>query len=142
MFQMASALRPGNIENIKQVAKSLHLLGKHGVAIEVYQEAMGVAGRTWDILNNIGLCYMNMHDYANAESFFRESVAETPQDAVYLNLGKVLTLQQKFQEAGEVYEQALLTSPQVTLVIQRTQLSLSAYPCALPARDRRGLVFV
>jgi len=112
MFQMAAALNAGDAENIKQVAKSLHLLGKHAAAVEVYQEAMAVTGRDWDVLNNIGLCYMNMRDYDTAESFFRQSLAETPQDVVYLNLGKVLTLQQKFKDAEEVYEQAIQNSPQ------------------------------
>ena len=112
MFQMAAALNPGSVENIKQVAKSLHLLGKHQAAIEVYQEAMTAVGRDWDSLNNIGLCHMNLHDYEAAEGFFRQSLAATPQDSVYMNLGKVLTLQQKLDEAGAVYEEALKGSPQ------------------------------
>ena len=43
LFQAATALNPSNPENLKQVGRSLYLLGKHKAAIEVYEEAQGLS---------------------------------------------------------------------------------------------------
>ncbi|OWK09931.1 BBS4, partial [Cervus elaphus hippelaphus] len=39
LFQMCAVLSPQCADNLKQVARSLFLLGKHKAAIEVYNEA-------------------------------------------------------------------------------------------------------
>jgi Bardet-Biedl syndrome 4 protein len=39
LFQAATCLNPHNIANLKQVGRSLYLLGKHKAAIDVYDEA-------------------------------------------------------------------------------------------------------
>ena len=38
LFQAATVINPTNMANLKQVARSLYLLGKHSVAISVYDE--------------------------------------------------------------------------------------------------------
>ena len=37
-FQAATSLSPHNVLNLKQVARSLYLLGKHRAAVDVYEE--------------------------------------------------------------------------------------------------------
>ena len=36
LFQAATALNPHNVDNLKQVGRSLYLLGKHKAAVDVY----------------------------------------------------------------------------------------------------------
>lgn len=38
LFQSCSALNPANVMNLKQVARSLFLLGRHKAAIDVFNE--------------------------------------------------------------------------------------------------------
>ena len=39
LFQAATCLNPQNVCNLKQVGRSLYLLGKHKAALDVYAEA-------------------------------------------------------------------------------------------------------
>lgn len=39
LFQAATCLNPRNVCNLKQVGRSLYLLGRHKAAIDVYDEA-------------------------------------------------------------------------------------------------------
>ena len=59
LFQAATCLNPTNIANLKQVARSLYLLGKHKAAIEVYEEAEKTvdtgAKKDWEDQHNKGL---------------------------------------------------------------------------------------
>ena len=43
LFQAATALNPHSVDNLKQVARSLYLLGKHKAASDVYDEAAKIA---------------------------------------------------------------------------------------------------
>lgn len=60
LFQAATCFNPQNLENVKQVGRSLYLLGKHEAAIDVYLEAQNVidASETlkedWAIEHNLG----------------------------------------------------------------------------------------
>ncbi|RLO08563.1 hypothetical protein DYB28_005572, partial [Aphanomyces astaci] len=50
LFQAATCLNPDNKDNLKQVGRSLYLLGKHKAAIEVYEETKKLAGpEDWEI---------------------------------------------------------------------------------------------
>ncbi|XP_030312594.1 Bardet-Biedl syndrome 4 protein-like, partial [Calypte anna] len=47
LFQTCSILNPRSADNLKQVARSLFLLGKHKAAIEVYNEAAKLDEKDW-----------------------------------------------------------------------------------------------
>uniref|UniRef100_A0A8B9SKJ3 BBS4 protein n=2 Tax=Anatinae TaxID=2068716 RepID=A0A8B9SKJ3_ANAPL len=49
LFQTCSILNPRSADNLKQVARSLFLLGKHKAAIEVYNEAAKLDEKDWEI---------------------------------------------------------------------------------------------
>jgi Bardet-Biedl syndrome 4 protein len=74
-LQAATCLSPHNVQNLKQVGRSLYLLGKHRQAIEVrlalegpcrfllscsaapcqvYEEALRIAPHDWEIWHNKG----------------------------------------------------------------------------------------
>ena len=58
LFQAATVINPTNMANLKQVARSLYLLGKHQVAISVYDQTEKDSGKSndWEIWHNKGLC--------------------------------------------------------------------------------------
>ena len=58
LFQAVTCLNPHNVANLKQVGRSLYLLGNHKAAIQVFEEAEGVSPEDWEICHNKGLCYM------------------------------------------------------------------------------------
>uniref|UniRef100_A0A2I3GXY7 Uncharacterized protein n=1 Tax=Nomascus leucogenys TaxID=61853 RepID=A0A2I3GXY7_NOMLE len=48
LFQTCAVLSPQSADNLKQVARSLFLLGKHKAAIEVYNEAAKLNQKDWN----------------------------------------------------------------------------------------------
>ena len=64
MFQICNILNPNSPVHIKQMARSLFLLGRHRLAIEAYKQAQvrsdttGEGSNDWEIYHNLGVCYM------------------------------------------------------------------------------------
>ncbi|OQR89056.1 sporangia induced Bardet-Biedl syndrome 4 protein, partial [Thraustotheca clavata] len=113
LFQAATCLNPENRDNLKQVGRSLYLLGKHKAAIEVYEETIKLPGlEDWEIHHNIGLCYMYLKDYDHAIESFQHANNIHRHDTTYLQLGKVHTLRDDFKAAINVYLEALEFSPE------------------------------
>ncbi|KAM7151273.1 BBSome complex member BBS4 isoform 2-T2 [Macrochelys suwanniensis] len=96
LFQTCSILNPQSADNLKQVARSLFLLGKHKAAIEVYNEAAKLNQKDWakDQLNDA--LQLNRHDLT------------------YMMLGKIHLLQGETDKAIEVYKKAVEFSPENT----------------------------
>ena len=112
LFQAATCLNPYNVSNLKQVGRSLYLLGKHSAAIDVYNEASHLAEDDWEIWHNKGLCSMYLKEYDRAIDHFRRANDIQRHDVTFIHLGKVMTLQEKYKEAIEVYLEALEFSPE------------------------------
>ncbi|KAJ1639627.1 hypothetical protein T492DRAFT_899299 [Pavlovales sp. CCMP2436] len=111
LFQAATCLNPNNINNLKQVGRSLYLLGKHKAALDVYKEAMRLNEEDWEVWHNQGLCQMYLKQYEKAIDCFKQANSIQQHDATYMQLGKVYTLQEDFRTAIEVYLEALDFSP-------------------------------
>eukprot|EP00736_Rhodelphis_marinus_P012995 Rmarinus@m.5854 len=112
LFQAATTLNPTNVDNIKQVGRSLYLLGRHKNAIEVYDEAQKISPEDWEILHNKGLCYMYLKQFDKAVKEFRRANSIQRHDTTFMQLGKVYTLQENYKQAIEVYLEALEFSPE------------------------------
>uniref|UniRef100_A0A8C0J8W7 Bardet-Biedl syndrome 4 n=1 Tax=Chelonoidis abingdonii TaxID=106734 RepID=A0A8C0J8W7_CHEAB len=56
LFQTCSILNPQSADNLKQVARSLFLLGKHKAAIEVYNEAAKLNQKDWVSTEPFPIC--------------------------------------------------------------------------------------
>jgi len=112
LFQAATCLNPHNICNLKQVGRSLYLLGKHKAALDVYEEAQRIGIDDWEIWHNKGLCNMYLKLYEPAADCFKRANAIQRHDATYMQLGKVYTLQEEYKTAIEVYLEALEFSPE------------------------------
>ncbi|KDO24220.1 hypothetical protein SPRG_09854 [Saprolegnia parasitica CBS 223.65] len=113
LFQAATCLNPENKDNLKQVGRSLYLLGKHKAAIEVYEETQKLPGlEDWEVSHNIGLCYMYLKDFDHAIEAFQHANNVHRHDTTFLQLGKVHTLRDDFKAAINVYLEALEFSPE------------------------------
>jgi len=112
LFQAATCLNPHNICNLKQVGRSLYLLGRHKAAIDVYDEAQRIGIDDWEIWHNKGLCNLYLKQYEEAAEALKRANAIQRHDATYMQLGKVYTLQEDYRTAIEVYLEALEFSPE------------------------------
>jgi Bardet-Biedl syndrome 4 protein len=113
LFQAATALNPHNVANLKQVGRSLYLLGRHRAAIDVYDEAQNAVGADdWEIWHNKGLCYMYLKQFDESVECFKAANDIQRHDTTYAQMGKVYALQEKYNEAVDVYLEALEFSPE------------------------------
>lgn len=112
LFQQATGLNPHNIANLKQVGRSLYLLGKHKAALDVYEEASKIGSPDWEIMHNKGMCYMYLKQYERAIESFRTAIDIQPHDSTYVQLGKVYTQMDDYPQAINVYMEALEHSPE------------------------------
>jgi tetratricopeptide (TPR) repeat protein len=88
-------LTPHDIRNIKEVGKVCHslcifaariivfqcyyLLGKHRLAIDVYNQAQKMGFDDWELCHSKGLCYFQLGDMAEAlKSFKRANILQVP----------------------------------------------------------------
>ena len=53
-FQQCVVINQQNPLNLKQVARSLFLLGRHKAALQVYEEALKMCPNDWEIFHNQG----------------------------------------------------------------------------------------
>ncbi|KAM6979533.1 BBSome complex member BBS4 [Aplochiton taeniatus] len=114
LFQSCGILNPTNPDNLKQVARSLFLLGKHKAAIEVYHEAGKLNEKDWEIHHNLGLCYSFIKDFKNAEEQLNRALQLNKHDRTFITLGKVHLLAGDTDKAIEVYKSAVEFSPENT----------------------------
>ena len=114
LFQAATMISPHNVANLKQVGKALHLLGKHRAAIEIYDEARkyDADGADWELLYNRGLCFIHLKNIESAEDSFRRANAIQKHNGTFMQLGKLYTFQERFENALEVYLEALEFTPE------------------------------
>jgi len=112
LFQAATCINPHNVANLKQVGRSLFLLGRHKSAIEVYAEAKKINSEDWEIWHNEALCYTYLKQYEKAIDAFQNANSIQRHDSTFMQLGKVYTLQENYQEAIEIYQEALEFSPE------------------------------
>lgn len=110
-FQQATRMEPHSAANLKQVARSLYLLGKHKPAIDVYGEAKKISPEDWEIWHNEALCCVYLKQYDRAADALRNANSIQRHDSTFMQLGKVYTLQEDYQAAIDVYQEALEFSP-------------------------------
>ncbi|XP_046842582.1 Bardet-Biedl syndrome 4 protein-like [Xenia sp. Carnegie-2017] len=112
LFQRTVQINPHNIDNLKQVARSLFLLARHKAALEVYLEASKLNAEDWEIFHNQGVCYMYLKDYENAMTSLKGALQISRHDTSYVQLAKVHLLLNDVNSAIEVYKQAVDHSPE------------------------------
>ncbi|KAM4660599.1 BBSome complex member BBS4 isoform 2-T2 [Amazona ochrocephala] len=131
LFQTCSILNPRSTDNLKQVARSLFLLGKHKAAIEVYNEAAKLDEKDWEISHNLGVCYMYLKHFNKARDQLNNALELSRHDLTYMMLGKIHLLEGEMDKAIEVYKKAVEFSPEnadllTTLGLLYLQATLAA----------------
>ncbi|XP_043933670.1 Bardet-Biedl syndrome 4 protein isoform X3 [Protopterus annectens] len=114
LFQTCAVLNPQSIDNLKQVARSLFLLGKHKAAVEVYNEAARLNQKDWEICHNLGVCYMYLKDFEKAKEQLNLALQYSKHDKTFLMLGKIHLLVGETDKAIDVYKKAVEFSPENT----------------------------
>lgn len=88
LFQAALCLSPRNVRILKQVARSLQLLGKHRNALSVLEQAVVCgASEDWEVHHAKGVCYLFRRDLDDAINEFEEANSCHPHESTYLQLG-------------------------------------------------------
>lgn len=125
LFQRCVVENPSLI-NIKQVAKTLALLGRYRVAIDAYKEALTRTSNDWEIFHNLGLCYMQLREFTEAKQYLSQALQISEiQEASYSALGKVHLLEGSREEAETVFERGARRNPESPTLF--TQIGLLAF---------------
>ncbi|QDZ25957.1 hypothetical protein HOP50_20g85060 [Chloropicon primus] len=111
LFQKATALNPSNVLNLKQVGRSLMLLGKYRSSMEVLTEAKRMNPDDWEVWHDEGICNAKARNYEKAVECFKKANAIHPHDTTYLALGGVFSAMNKHKKAVKVYLDGLKASP-------------------------------
>nr|XP_020850109.1 Bardet-Biedl syndrome 4 protein isoform X3 [Phascolarctos cinereus] len=114
LFQSCAVLNPQNADNLKQVARSLFLLGKHKAAVEVYNEAAKLNQKDWEICHNLGVCYMYLKHFNKAKDQLHSALQLNRHDLTYIMLGKIHLLEGELEKAIDIYKKAVEFSPENT----------------------------
>ncbi|XP_073917617.1 BBSome complex member BBS4 isoform X1 [Castor canadensis] len=114
LFQKCAILSPQCVDNLKQVARSLFLLGKHKAATEVYNEAAKLNQKDWEICHNLGVCYIYLKQFNKAQDQLQSALQLNRHDLTYIMLGKIHLLEGDLDKAIEIYKRAVEFSPENT----------------------------
>ncbi|KAK7868652.1 hypothetical protein R5R35_006950 [Gryllus longicercus] len=103
-FQTCHSLNPKSVDNMKQVARSLFLLGRHRLAMEAYLEAERVPQKPdWEIYHNLGMCLMHLNELEKAKGYISKAIQLSSQECSYIALAKICLLHNDIQGALHVY---------------------------------------
>ncbi|KAG8576285.1 hypothetical protein GDO81_009818 [Engystomops pustulosus] len=114
LFQTCAILNPTSPDNLKQVARSLFLLGKHRAAVEVYNEAARLNNKDWEICHNLGVCYLYLKDLSKSKEQLNLALQLHRQELSTMTLGKIHLMEGDTEGAIQTYLQALQLSPEST----------------------------
>jgi Bardet-Biedl syndrome 4 protein len=111
-FQAALCLNPTNFNNLKQVGRSLYLLGKHKTALGFFEEAEEICSEDKDIWYNKAMCYLYLKQYDNSINCFETSNSIQRNENTYIQIGRVYRLLGREEDALNVYMESLETCPE------------------------------
>ncbi|OCT87095.1 Bardet-Biedl syndrome 4 protein homolog [Xenopus laevis] len=114
LFQTCAVLNPTSSDNLKQVARSLFLLGKHKAAVEVYNEAARLNQKDWEICHNLGVCYLFLKDLSKSKEQLTLALQLHRQDLSAITLGRIQLQEGDVEGAIKTFMQALQLSPENT----------------------------
>ncbi len=112
IFQAALCLNPTNINNLKQVGKSLYLLGKHREALDVFEEAQNIDTEDRMVWYSKGMCQKFLRNYEEGIECFETANSIQKHDSAYMELGDIYVRMGNIEEALNTYLDALDASPQ------------------------------
>ena len=112
LFRWSQRLNPFSIDCLKQVGRSLYLLGKARPAIEIYEQALKLNPDDWEVWHSKGLCHINRSEFDDAVDCFRGANLIQKHDVTFSSLADVYIRQENFKAAIDVYLEALEFAPE------------------------------
>jgi len=117
LFQASTALNPNNISNLKQVARSLYLLGRYEAAIEIYEKAQEIEFEDWEIWHHRGLCLEKLSKWAECIESYLTANTVQQHDSTFIRLANVYVDRGDHSSAIETLKEALEFSPESSLLL-------------------------
>uniref|UniRef100_A0A671UKS0 Bardet-Biedl syndrome 4 n=1 Tax=Sparus aurata TaxID=8175 RepID=A0A671UKS0_SPAAU len=114
LFQSCAILNPSSTDNLKQVARSLFLLGKHKAAIEFYHEAARLNEKDWEMRYNFPcLCFRQLGKYQKAFEHLGNALTFDPNNyKAILAAGSMMQTHGDFDVAMNKYRVAACAVPE------------------------------
>ncbi|XP_066943253.1 Bardet-Biedl syndrome 4 protein-like isoform X2 [Macrobrachium rosenbergii] len=113
LFQLCNILNPSSIENIKQMARALFLLGRHKLAVEAYIQAENKCDKAdWEIHHNLGVCYMHLKEYDNAREQLIFALEQNKHHQTFAMLAKLYLLENDVASSINTYRAAIEYFPE------------------------------
>ncbi|KAK7068109.1 Bardet-Biedl syndrome 4 protein, partial [Halocaridina rubra] len=113
LFQLCNILNPSSVENIKQMARSLFLLGRHKLAVEAYIQAENKSDKAdWEIHHNLGVCYLHVKDFESAREQLIFALEQNKHHQTFSMLAKLYLLENDVPSAINTYRAAIEYFPE------------------------------
>ncbi|XP_042211693.1 Bardet-Biedl syndrome 4 protein-like [Homarus americanus] len=113
LFQLCNILNPSSVENIKQMARALFLLGRHKLAVEAYLQAEDKLDKPdWELHHNLGVCYMHLKDYDGAREQLIFALEQNKHHQTFAMLAKLYLLENDITSAINTYRAAIEYFPE------------------------------
>jgi len=124
LFQASTALAPrsSKASNLKQVARSLYLLGRYEAAISIYSKAQAMQAADgeeddWEIWHNLGLCFERLSRWSDCIDAYATANSVQQHDSTFMRLARVYVKRREFAQAVETFKEALEFSPESPLLL-------------------------
>jgi Bardet-Biedl syndrome 4 protein len=104
-------LNDSSISVMKEIGKSLLLLGKFKMSIEIYDEILSRNEDDWEAYQEKGLCNLNIQDYEMASACFNKALEICYNDQTLIYLGKLAIMQEDYKTALDRYQDAVTLCP-------------------------------
>lgn len=112
-FQTAYNVNSTNVDNIKQIAKSLLIMGSHKRAIDAYAEAEKISILPdWEIYHGLGEAHVKLNQLQEGKKHFKRSTELTKSELPNIDLARLYLSDDMIPEARNVYTAALNGNPQ------------------------------
>ncbi|XP_040574584.1 BBSome complex member BBS4 [Lepeophtheirus salmonis] len=112
-FRICNVINPSNPDNVKQMGKSLHLLGRHQMAIETYKQAeIRSLGVDWEIHHHLGVSYMYLKEFEVSKEELLKALTVHKNEMSYLCISRVLLLLADTKGAIQMLKESLEYFPE------------------------------
>lgn len=112
LLQMCINMNPTNALIMKQIARNLFLLGKYKNSIECYNRSASMGGKDWEISHNMGMLYMQLKQYDQAEKCYNEALVLNKHDISFVMLAKLFIEIKSIDKAVVVLKNGITFSPE------------------------------
>jgi len=96
-----------DISIMKEIGKSLLLIGKFKMSIDIFDEILLKNEDDWEAYHNKGVCNMNLKDFEMALACFNKALEINNNEHTLIQIGKVYVMLEEYKTAIDKYHEAL-----------------------------------